>query len=131
MKNLYNIAKYYLFNYDKIDEMIEDREEEIIDNICPNVENYLKGFNTVETQVIALIEDKRIKMLKRWQVQIKNVLVFLRKRYPMAYKVIIMKYFKRMSDEEIQKTLKLNFKQIKYIDNKVIEKIIKRYNNGI
>lgn len=68
MKNKYKMAKYYLYNYKNIDKLIDERREEIIDGVCNNLGNCLRGINTIETQVIALIEDKRIRMLKKQQV---------------------------------------------------------------
>ena len=56
----------------------------------------MKGINTVESQAIALIEDKKINELKRWQVYIKNILVFFRQKNPLLYKFIILKYFNKV-----------------------------------
>lgn len=131
MENKYKMAKYYLYNYKNIEKLIEERREEIIDGVCCNLNNCLRGINTIETQVIALIEDKRIKMLKRWQVQIRNVLAFLRKKRPLYYKVIVMKYINQMSEKDIQKALGLNLKQIRYIDNKVVTLLIKKVESEV
>jgi len=120
-----NKIRYYLYNYKIIDNMIDERRTEIIERCCSNLNNYMKGINTVESQAIALIEDKKINELKRWQVYIKNILVFFRQKNPLLYKFIILKYFNGKNDEEIKKILKLNLRQIKYLDDKVINFLIK------
>ena len=125
MEKKNKLVKYYLYNYKKIDDIIEERRMEIIEKVCSNLSNYMRGINTVESQAIALIEDKKINDLKRWQVYIKNILVFFRKKNPLSYKFIILKYFYKRTDDEIRKMLKLNLKQIKYIDNKIISLLIK------
>ena len=120
-----NKIRYYLYNYKIIDNMIDERRTEIIERCCSNLNNYMKGINTVESQAIALIEDKKINELKRWQVYIKNILVFFRQKNPLLYKFIILKYFNGKKNEEIKKILKLNLRQIKYLDDKVINFLIK------
>ena len=120
-----NKIRYYLYNYKIIDNMIDERRTEIIERCCSNLNNYMKGINTVESQAIALIEDKKINELKRWQVYIKNILVFFRQKKPLLYKFIILKYFTGKNDVEIKKILKLNLRQIKYLDDKVINFLIK------
>ena len=119
------IVKYYLYNYKKIDDMIDERRTEIIERVCSNLSNYMKGVNTVESQVMALIEDKKINNLKKWQVYIKNILAFFRQKNPISYKFIVLKYFNEKTEDEIKRILKLNEKQIRYIDNKVINFLIK------
>lgn len=50
---------------------------------------------------------------------------FFRQKNPLLYKFIILKYFNGKNDEEIKKILKLNLRQIKYLDDKVINFLIK------
>lgn len=81
--------------------------------------------NTLENQVIKIIENKKILEFKRWQVLIKKVLAFLLQKYPKYYDFINLKYFKKQSKDEIEKTLKFDFKKQKIIKDKLIEFVYK------
>lgn len=81
--------------------------------------------NTLENQVIKIIENKKILELKRWQVLIKKVLAFLLQKYPKYYDFINPKYFQNRSKDEIAQTLKFDFKKQKIIKNKLIEFVYK------
>lgn len=81
--------------------------------------------NTLENQVIKIIENKKILEFKRWQVLIKKVLVFLLQKYPKYYDFINLKYFQKQSKDEIEETLKFDFKKQKIIKDKLIEFVYK------
>lgn len=125
----YRKAEFFLYNYLKTDELIKEVEEEIIDDINVSGSTWIKGItsynNTLENQIIRLIENKRIIELKRWQVLIKNVLVFLKRNRPLYFELLKLKYLEQKSDKEIQKTFKIDFKRFKIINYKLVGFIIK------
>lgn len=114
---------YHLYNYKKTDEIIEQIRNELISTINVSANTWRKGItvynNTLENQVIKLIEDKRILELKRWRVLIKKVLAFLLQKYPKYYEFIRLKYLENKSNEEIQETLKIDFKEMKILKDKL------------
>ena len=69
--------EFYLYNYNRINILIKEREMQIIDSINVSSRSWIKSLkgigNTIEDQVIKLIEDNLIKEYKEWQVFIKRI----------------------------------------------------------
>jgi len=125
--------KFYLYNYYEIDNLINKRRKEIIDAIKISNNAWLKsktseGF-TLEDQVIKLDDDFKIIEYKRWQVFLKEILVFLCKKYPRHYQYLVLKYLENDDVEEISKLLKIDFKEMITLNNKLIEMIYKKAKN--
>ena len=121
----YKKIEFYLYNYNNIDEMID----EIKDNLINSINAWRKGIticnNTLENQVIKITENRKILEFKRWQVLIKKVLAFFMQKYPKYYDFINLKYLKNKSKDEIEQTLKFDFKKQKIIKDKLIEFVYK------
>ena len=124
-KNDYKKIEYYLYNYSNIDKLIDEIKDGLINSVNVSGSAWRKGItvcnNTLENQVIKIIENKKILEFKRWQVLIKKVLVFLLQKYPKYYDFINLKYFQKQSKDEIEETLKFDFKKQKIIKDKLIE----------
>ena len=125
--NMYEIDEDYLFL--ELEKLLEGGIGQIKDGLINSVNvsgsAWRKGItvcnNTLENQVIKIIENKKILEFKRWQVLIKKVLVFLLQKYPKYYDFINLKYFQKQSKDEIEETLKFDFKKQKIIKDKLIE----------
>ena len=128
-KTDYKKIEYYLYNYSNIDKLIDEIKDGLINSVNISGSAWRKGItvcnNTLENQVIKIIENKKILEFKRWQVLIKKVLVFLLQKYPKYYDFINLKYFQKQSKDEIEKTLKFDFKKQKIIKDKLIEFVYK------
>lgn len=128
-KNDYKKIEYYLYNYNNIDELIDEIKNGLINSVNVSGSAWRKGItvcnNTLENQVIKIIENKKILEFKRWQVLIKKVLAFLLQKYPKYYDFIIQKYIQKKSKDEIEQALKFDFKKQKIIKNKLIEFVYK------
>ena len=128
-KTEYKKIEYYLYNYNNIDELIDEIKDGLINSVNVSGSVWRKGItvcnNTLENQVIKIIENKKILEFKRWQVLIKKVLVFLLQKYPKYYDFINLKYFQKQSKDEIEETLKFDFKKQKIIKDKLIEFVYK------
>ena len=128
-KNDYKKIEYYLYNYSNIDKLIDEIKDGLINSVNVSGSAWRKGItvcnNTLENQVIKIIENKKILEFKRWQVLIKKVLVFLLQKYPKYYDFINLKYFQKQSKDEIEETLKFDFKKQKIIKDKLIEVVYK------
>ena len=124
--------EFYLYNHNRINILIKEREMQIIDSINVSSRSWIKSLkgigNTTEDQVIKLIEDKLIKEYKEWQVFIKKILAFLYEYKPMYYKYLKLKYFLEKDDKEIMKILKINFEQLKRLKIKLLTFIDKNKN---
>lgn len=128
-KTDYQKIEYYLYNYSNIDKLIDEIKDGLINSVNVSGSAWRKGItvcnNTLENQVIKIIENKKILEFKRWQVLIKKVLVFLLQKYPKYYDFINLKYFQKQSKDEIEETLKFDFKKQKIIKDKLIEFVYK------
>ena len=128
-KTDYKKIEYYLYNYSNIDKLIDEIKDGLINSVNVSGSAWRKGItvcnNTLENQVIKIIENKKILEFKRWQVLIKKVLVFLLQKYPKYYDFINLKYFQKQSKDEIEETLKFDFKKQKIIKDKLIEFVYK------
>lgn len=95
-KQEYKKVEFYLYNYNNIDEMIDDIKAGLISSVNVSGNAWRKGItvcnNTLENQVIKIIENRKILEFKRWQVLIKKVLAFLMQKYPKYYDFINLKY---------------------------------------
>lgn len=126
--------EFYLYNYNRINILIKEREMQIIDSINVSSRSWIKSLkgigNTTEDQVIKLIEDKLIKKYKEWQVFIKKILAFLYENKSIYYKYLKLKYLLEKDDKEIMKILKINFEQLKRLRTKLLTFIYKNENKG-
>ena len=128
-KEKINKILFYLYNYENIDDLIEQRKNEIIDTVNVSSVAWIKSKqgngNTLEDQVIKLIEDPLILEYKRWQVFIKRMLVFLSLYKPTFYKYVFLKFMQKKENDEIMEALNLDFKQLKILKVKLLELILK------
>ena len=128
-KTDYKKIEYYLYNYSNIDKLIDEIKDGLINSVNVSGSAWRKGItvcnNTLENQVIKIIENKKILEFKRWQVLIKKVLAFLLQKYPKYYDFIIQKYIQKKSKDEIEQALKFDFKKQKIIKDKLIEFVYK------
>ena len=121
-KEKINKILFYLYNYENIDDLIEQRKNEIIDTVNVSSIAWIKSKqsngNTLEDQVIKLIEDPLILEYKRWQVFVKRMLVFLSLYKPTFYKYVFLKFMQKKENDEISKALNLDFKHLKILKAK-------------
>ena len=107
----------------------EQRKNEIIDTVNVSSIAWIKSKqsngNTLEDQVIKLIEDPLILEYKRWQVFVKRMLVFLSLYKPTFYKYVFLKFMQKKENDEISKALNLDFKHLKFLKVKLLELIYK------
>ena len=117
--------KFYLHNYYNIDKLIEERKECIIESINPTSRTWLMNGNTLENQTIKLIADWKIIEYKRWQVFLKEILVFLCNKNFLLYNIAVLYYMENENLEYILKTLKIDLKDFILLDKKLISLIYK------
>ena len=105
------------------------QKNEIIDTVNVSSIAWIKSKqgngNTLENQVIKLIDDLLILEYKQWQVFIKRILVFLSIYYPIMYKYVKLKFIEKLENDEIMEALNLDFKQLKILKVKLLELILK------
>lgn len=112
---------FMLYNYDKIDELIEDRKDELIDKIKVTNEAYLKSINkpcnTLEDTIIKISEDRKIYKLELWK---KIINKFMSELYDeedrFYYSLIRYKYFHKLSEDIIREKMNLSKDEFREID---------------
>ena len=112
---------FMLYNYDRIDELIEERKDELIDNIKVTNDAYLKSIkkpcNTLEDTIITLSEDRKIYKLEMWK---KIINKFMSELYDeedrFYYSLIRYKYFHKISEETIREKMNLSKDEFRDID---------------
>ena len=126
--------EFYLYNYNRINILIKEREMQIIDSINVSSRSWIKSLkgigNTTEDQIIKLIEDNLIKEYREWQVFIKKILAFLYENKSIYYKYLKLKYLLEKDNKEIMRALKINFEQLKILRIKLLTFIYKNENKG-
>lgn len=74
--------KYMLYNYYKIDELIDKRKEELIDNMNLSTAAWLRGINqdsnTFEDVIAGFDNDWKIRRYRHWQDFLRNFFLYLR-----------------------------------------------------
>ena len=77
-ENIFKRTEYYLYNYSRINEIIEEIQQDIIDTVNISGNAWLRGknsnSNTVENQAIRLADNKKIYDLKKAKVVIGHYL---------------------------------------------------------
>ena len=109
----YRKIEYFLYNYKDTDRIIKQIENNFINRTNITLNSWIKDKNTLENQVIKIIDNKNILELKKWQVLNKEVLAFFMKKYPEYYNFLKLKYLEKRSKEEIKESLKIDFKEQK------------------
>ena len=114
--------KYMLYNYNKIDSLINKRKEELIDSMNLSTAAWLRGIkqdsNTLEDVITSFDDDWKIKRYNHWKEFLRNLFeVFKKFESSKYYKFLQLKYFEDLSSEEISKKMKVNEEELKIIAN--------------
>lgn len=119
--------KYYLYIYNDIDKMIKEIETDIIDSSNVTFNTWLKGkhcfTNTIENQAIALASSKQLRDLKFWKMKLKETLNYISEYYPNFYTYIELKYFNKMTVNQIKKILNIDLDNQIKMDKNIISLI--------
>lgn len=127
----------YLYNYNRINLLIKEREMQIIDSINVSSRSWIKSLkgigNITENQVIKLIEDNLIKEYKQWKELIDNVLQEFRKCDKTKLKVIEYKFFGNIPEDIIADELYVSKTTVRtYINDIYFEiRLMASFNNLI
>lgn len=126
----YKKIEYYLYNYNDIENIIREKENDLIDlsgGVTLNA--WLKGkhsiSNTVEIQAISIAENTELSELRYWKIALKKILNHIYKVCPILYKYIVLKYFNKLSKINIREQLKIDFKAQQEFKDKIINFIYK------
>jgi len=111
----YPKIEYYLYHYEEISSRINKLKEEN-ENLDYNHLNYSKWIrtkknrgNSLENQIVNKINNECIIVkLNAWKNLILEVLKYFKEFYPLKYKFIHYKYFKKLKETEIEQKLNID-----------------------
>lgn len=125
-KEKINKILFYLYNYENIDDLIEQRKNEIIDTVNVSSIAWIKSKqgngNTLEDQVIKLIEDPLILEYKRWQSLIKKELDLIKNTDLDTFNIVNSR-FSGATFEKIENELFIGDRTVKRLYNDFIIEI--------
>ena len=128
----YKKIERYLYHLYEPEVLVKDVRDYYISRMNISKTTWLKGQNSMENQVVKLMDSNQLKEIKRWLVFLKETLAFYKEEKPRFYGFIRLKYLRKRTDEDIQSVMKLNKKQLKELKNEVIGSIyIRAILNGI
>lgn len=128
----YKKIERYLYHLYEPEVLVQDVRDYYISRMNVSKTTWLKGQNSMENQVVKLMDSNQLKEIKRWLVFLKETLAFYKEEKPRFYGFIRLKYLRKRTDEDIQSVMKLNKKQLKELKNEVIGSIyIRAILNGI
>ena len=128
----YKKIERYLYHLYEPEVLVRDVRDYYISRMNVSKTTWLKGQNSMENQVVKLMDSNQLKEIKRWLVFLKETLAFYKEEKPRFYGFIRLKYLRKRTDEDIQSVMKLNKKQLKELKNEVIGSIyIRAILNGV
>ena len=128
----YKKIEKYLYHLFEPEVLVQEVRDYYIARMNVSKTTWLKGQNSMENQVVKLMDSNQLKEIKRWLVFLKETLAFYKEEKPRFYGFIRLKYLRKRSDEDIQSVMKLDKKKFKELKNEVIGSIyIRAILNGI
>lgn len=128
----YKKIEKYLYHLYEPEVLVQDVRDYYISRMNVSKTTWLKEQNSMENQVVKMMDSKQLKEIKRWLVFLKETLAFYKVEKPRFCGFIRLKYLRKRTDEDIQFVMKLNKKQFKELKNEVIGSIfIRAILNGI
>lgn len=114
--------KFMLHNYNKIDNLIEIRKNQLIDRMNLSNAAWLRGINndsnTFEDIIAGFDDDWQILRYKQWQNFLSNLFEVIKNFEPFViYKFLKLKYFNDLDNEQIMKIMNVNESQLRLIAN--------------
>lgn len=128
----YKKIEKYLYHLYEPEVLVQEVRDYYIARMNISKTTWLKGQNSMENQIVKLMDSKQLKEIKIWLEFLKDTLAFYKIEKPRFYGFIRLKYLRKRSDEDIQSVMKLDKKKFKELKNEVIGSIyIRAILNGI
>lgn len=115
---------FMLYNYKNINDLIEERKLELIDEIDVRNSAWLKGrnqmSNSLEDIIVKYDDDYKIKRLEQWRILINSMLNLLsNEQIPLEYYFIKYKYFEKLDDKVIMEKMNLTSSELRKMEIQV------------
>ena len=124
-KKAINEITFLLYNYNNLEQILEQNKEELLDCVKISGKSWLKRNhqfqNSVEDQVIKIESNKTLKRLQLWIKILNAFMDEYRMNYPQKnYNYINLKYFVKLKQNELTKKTKINIKEQRAISKNLI-----------
>ena len=120
-QDYYKKIERYLYHLYEPEVLVEDVRQYYINRMNYSPSAWLRGGNTMENQVIKMMESNQLKEIQRWVEFLKNLLTFFKQEKPRFYGFIRLRYLRKRSDEDIKSVMQLDTKEFKELKKEVIE----------
>ena len=128
----YKKIEKYLYHLYEPEVLVQDVRDYYISRMNISKTTWLKRQNSMENQIIKMMDSKQLKEIKIWLEFLKDTLAFYKEEKPRFYGFIRLKYLRKRSDEEIQSVMQLDKKKFKELKNEIIGSIyIRAILNGM
>lgn len=131
-KDVRKEINFMLFNYKKLDKLIEKRKHELINKIDISSAGWYKSksslySNTLEDVVLNFDEDESINKLSNWKIFLdKYIKELFNNKNEIFYKIINLKYIEKKDLMSILNELEISLEEFNYIDLKIKLDIFKK-----
>lgn len=131
-KDVRKEINFMLFNYKRLDKLIEKRKYELINKIDISSAGWYKSksclySNTLEDVVLNFDEDESINKLSNWKIFLdKYINELFNNKNEIFYKVINLKYIEKKDLMSILNELEISLEEFNYIDLKIKLDIFKK-----
>lgn len=123
----YSEMKFILYNAKDLDSVIKEDKERYIRTINVSANAWRKGItcynNTLENQVINMMESHQIKRLCDWKILICNFLDKLKNKYPTYYRYYILRYKCEKSHKEIEEITSFNREKQRNLSRRILQSL--------
>lgn len=128
----YKKIEKYLYHLYEPEVLVQEVRDYYISRMNISKTTWLKGKNSMENQVIKMMDSKQLKEIKKWLGFLKETLAFFKEEKPRFYGFIRLKYLRKRTNEEIQSVMKLEKGEYRELKNEVIKSIyIRAILNGL
>jgi len=121
-QDYYKKIEKYLYHLYEPGVLVEDVKQYYINRMNLSPSAWLRGSNnTLENQIVKMMDSRRLKEIQEWVEFLKNLLTFLKQEKPRFYGFIRLKYIRKRSDEDIKSVMQLDTKAFRKLKKEVIE----------
>jgi len=121
-QDYYRKIERYLYHLYEPEVLVEDVRQYYIDRMNLSPSAWLRGSsNTLENQIVKMMDSKQLKEIQEWVEFLKNLLTFFKQEKPRFYGFIRLKYIRKRTDEDIKSVMQLDTKAFRELKKGVIE----------
>ena len=126
-ENSIRVILQYLYNYNYLDEIVEDIKKEIIDTNV-SVKEYKRSsrsYNPVINKEKLFADSEELKEVYFWKNNFDVIINYVQIKFPDLYNYMELRFFNRADRKEIKRVLNISFEKQEKLDRKLFRLIDK------